>query len=148
MKTIQTLAAFAALCAATLSASSASLSVRETASTVRDSFPNQPKDADSIHGREVRADVSLSPAELANEPVLQIYYVPHLIPGRGPLDIAEVKLDSASSSTTQKLEFKAVKSSKKTTAWAARVIVGGKPVAWAAENEKALAWIKALEVKP
>jgi opacity protein-like surface antigen len=147
MKTFQLIAAGAAFFVAALSTSAASVSVREIGAIAKSIGA---KSTDATHERKVRADVGLSAEEGAAEPRLEVFYGVYW-EGSGFDERARnsTPLGTRPAQTVEAaLSFTGHKNLGARADWAARVIVGGKAVAWAAENDKALAWIKAREESP
>jgi hypothetical protein len=136
----------AAFLAASLCATAASVSVRETASSSR--FKLDPKYRSASWAaaaydqhRTVEISTHVSPAELAAGVVVEVAYMDPTQPERGVYAPAH-SITQTTLSHRGPVEFVWEAAPSRKDAWAARVIVGGKVTAWAAENDKALAWIK------
>jgi len=149
MKTIRNLFTCLAFALACTGAVAASITARETAARSTNILKNPGANSSNwVHARTVTGEVQLSPQEIKDGGTVELYYCAIALSGRGKLANKTLPLTGKSSETfVQDLEFTGYKSWSEHSAWAARVIVGGKAIAWAGENDKALAWIKALPVE-
>lgn len=92
--------------------------------------------------RVVEISVQLKPAELSAGVTYEVAYIDPTQPAATAYKVVTAPVDALSFKAAQTLVWEAANTRK--DAWAVRVLVGGKAVAWAAENEKALAWVKGL----
>lgn len=138
--------AVVALISASL-ASAATISARETsASTIKPKGSSQ-KDAnftDYTYKRDLRTEATLSHSELAAGAYIEVFYCRPDIRGAELATQNVIKAEQLTSVSTHNLVFEGRGTWK--PYWAARVIIAGKVVAVAAENDKALTWIKARKV--
>lgn len=138
--------ALAALLLSTALASAATISARETsASSTHPLGSKSPKDAtDFVFTRELRTEVQLSPQEQAAGATVEVFYCRPAMQDRQLAGEAKAAAKETTSINTHKVSYEGAKNWK--AYWAARVVIDGKIVAAAAENDKALAWLKARKV--
>lgn len=142
-----------ALLAVTVAAAAADLSGRVVNSSQKYPTP-ETKAADRwpnafIQTREIEISTSLTKAELAAGAVVEVAIIdpapkPEFIKPYG--ETKTITLATTIGRDRVAFTYEAAPSRK--DAWTARLLIGGKPVAWAAGNDKALAWLKAKEAKP
>lgn len=139
--------ALAALLLSTALASAATISARETSASTLKPEGSKKKDAnftDYTYKRELKTEATLSQSELTAGAYVEVFYCRPDIRGGELATQKIIKADQLTSSTTHSLVFEGRGTWK--PYWAARVIIDGKVAATAAENDKALAWLKARKV--
>lgn len=145
MKTLTNLVLAILLCG---SVNAATLTVRETSSTNTFKLDEKSKGAswamDSYDNeRTVQAIVAVTPVELEKKPVVEIYYIRLDAPRTPTLGQATATITKVQMSEALTVKFEG--NPKMKDAWAARMLIEGKVVAVAAENDTALKWVTALK---